>query len=352
MKPIFKIPVLVACLVWLTGCIEQYDLKVDDQEKILVVNGLITDEPGPYTVKLSTTFKYGAFFSDIDPSVEGATVSISDETGATETLKEKSTGVYVTDTNGMRGRIGGQYSLKIRLKNGKEYASATETLLAVPAIERLYARLKPVLQVDKDGNSLTKNYVQFLIDTKDPSGIRNFYRWSFINTYEISTQPWDFVVYGKNGPIPQPKDCCDQCWITKANTVANVANDHQFNGNSLIEHQVALLPFTAELFQNKHHIEVKQYALSETAYSFWKILNSQISETGSIQEPAPANAGGNIKNPANPNEEILGYFNAAGVSKRTLFVQPREFGINAGVLVFPDDCRVALGATTNRPSFW
>lgn len=344
---------LFSSLLWLSGCIESYDLKVNEQEKLLVLSGMITNDPGPYTIKLGTTFAYGAFFSNIDPSVDGATVLISDELGNTEALEQKAAGVYETSPTGIQGRIGGTYTLKIVLKNGKNYVSEPETVLPPVALNKLSAALKPTQEVDTEGNELTRNYVQFTINTQDPAAEKNFYRWDFTSTYEIITQPKDFVTYDRNGnAIPATKDCCHQCWIAKKNTVANVLSDKTFNGNFLYNHQVAFLPFTPELFENKHHMEVRQYNISQAAYMFWNTLNQQVSGTGSVQEPAPSNAVSNIKSTGNPNEKVLGFFSAAGVSRKTIFVKPEEFGIKAGHLVFPDDCRAAIGATTNRPSFW
>ena len=86
MKIFIKYSLIITSLFWLCGCIEPYDVKIDKQEKMLVVNGLITNEPGPYTIKLTTSYNYGDYFGAVDPYVDGATVSIQDETGNSEIL--------------------------------------------------------------------------------------------------------------------------------------------------------------------------------------------------------------------------------------------------------------------------
>ncbi|MBK0403279.1 DUF4249 domain-containing protein [Adhaeribacter sp. BT258] len=344
---------LVLALSWLSSCIKPYDLEVEEQEKLLVVNGMITDEPGPYTVNLTTTFKYGSYFSDISPSVQQATVTITDETGFSVKLAEKYPGVYQTDSSAIRGRVGGRYTLRVNLRDGKQYVSETEELRSAPPIGRLYARLKPVVMVNERNDQVTVNYVSILVDTKDPGNERNFYRWTMNNTYEVTTQPGNFMGVDRNGrPVPAPKDCCHQCWISEKNTVGNVLSDLQFNGNALIAREITNIPFKPQYFQNKHFVEVRQLAISEGAYNFWKTLDDQIAGTGSVQEPAPANAVSNIKNEANEQEQVLGYFSAAGASKKSFFIQPFDFGVYAGSFVFPDDCRLINGATTKRPSFW
>ncbi|MFC5271289.1 DUF4249 domain-containing protein [Adhaeribacter terreus] len=345
--------ILIVLPFLLSGCIKPLDFEAEEPAKMLVVSGMITDEPGPYTVNLTTTFKYGSYFSDIEPSVRNAEVTISDENGKTVTLKETHPGVYETDSAAIRGRVGGKYTLRVKLRDGKQYVSETEELRAAQPIDRVYARLKPVVIVNEKNDQVTVNYVSILVDTKDPGNERNFYRWIFNNTYEVTTQPENFMGVDHNGkPVPAPKDCCHQCWVSEKSSVVNVREDLQFNGNALVGQEVSKIPFKPRYFQNKHFVEVRQFAISEGAYRFWKTLDDQIAGTGSVQEPAPANAVSNIKNEANPQEQVLGYFSAAGVSKKSFFIQPFDFGIYAGTFVFPDDCRIISGATTKRPSFW
>ena len=353
MRAAFKYILMALPFFLLSGCIKPLDMEVDEPEKMLVVNGMITDEPGPYIINLTTTFKYGSYFSDISPSVQQASITISDETGRIYLLKEKRPGVYQTDSAALRGRVGGKYKLHIKLKDGRKYVSETEELRAALPIDRLYARIKPITQVDEQNNQVTENYVSVLVDTKDPGNERNFYRWLFNSTYEISTQPGNYMGVDSNGrPIPMPKDCCHQCWLNERSNLINVREDQQFNGNSLEAQEVALIPFTPRYFQNKYFVEVRQFAISEGAYRFYKTLDDQISGTASVQAPAPANAVSNVKSETNSNETVLGYFSAAGVSKKSYFIQPFDFGVYAGSFIFPDDCRIINGATTARPSFW
>ena len=77
MKKYIAFLLLLIC----NSCISPFDVDVDEGAKILVVNGMITDEPGPYTVKLNKTTSYGGHFSDVHKDIPGATVSITDDLG-------------------------------------------------------------------------------------------------------------------------------------------------------------------------------------------------------------------------------------------------------------------------------
>ena len=69
------------------SCIDPIDFSKGDDSKRLVVDGLITNEPGPYVVYLASTSSYNAF-TTINESVEGAIVILSDDQGDSETLTE------------------------------------------------------------------------------------------------------------------------------------------------------------------------------------------------------------------------------------------------------------------------
>ena len=59
---------LLVTLIFITGCTEVIDIDLNETDPALVVEGLITDRPGPYTVKLALTTSY--FESETPPTVD------------------------------------------------------------------------------------------------------------------------------------------------------------------------------------------------------------------------------------------------------------------------------------------
>jgi hypothetical protein len=349
MKKIF----LFLSVCFLGGCVQPFEVEVDEGEKKLVVNGMITDEPGPYTIKINKTTSYGGFFSDVDRSIEQAEVTISDDLGTTETLRETFPGEFKTLTTGIRGRIGGSYILRIRLKNGREYVSEPETIVPVVPVDRFSFEYKEKVTLDKEKNEIKEPIFELQTSLKDPVKEKNFYKWITVGTYEISTQPEDHSVLDNNGnPVRAPKDCCSQCWIARNDYTAHVIDDRTFNGNSLVSHPVGAVPITPKYLGVKYHVELKQMSLSEKAYNFWKMLESQTAATGSVQDPAPANARGNMRSATNPDEQVLGYFGASAVSKKAIYLRNSDVPFVLPSFEFKDDCRVISGATTKKPTFW
>ena len=73
-------------LTALVSCEKVIDVDLSSVEPQIVIDGTITDQPGPYTVKISKTGDYfnpGAF-----PAVTGASVTISDNRGYRRNLPD------------------------------------------------------------------------------------------------------------------------------------------------------------------------------------------------------------------------------------------------------------------------
>lgn len=346
-----KLLLFLLCL-GIGGCIEPFQVDIEKQETRLVVNGLITNEPGPYTVQLNKTYQYGDFFGEIDPEVIDATVIISDELGMSEVLSQVAPGKF--KTSAMQGRIGGIYQLNIRLKNGKEYVSEPEMLNPVSPIEKVYTNYVKETTFDKNEVAVDTYVAQVLIDTKDPAAEKNFYRWDWTGTYEVITQPEDYEEDDPrtHQPVKKPKPCCKQCWITKNNNYINVKDDWQINGSMLTGQRVASIPAVPEFLATRFHLEIRQYSLTETAFNFWNVVNAQSTGNGSIQDPAPANAKSNLKSVTNAQEPVYGYFGASAVVRKQYFIERKDVPVPVTPFVFPDDCRVIPGATVNKPTFW
>ena len=84
MRTIITFLVFIATL---TGCVEEYDLKLTEAPIRLVVEGLITNESGPYYVRLTESHR-GKFEARIDnvKGVKDALVIITDNVNQIDTL--------------------------------------------------------------------------------------------------------------------------------------------------------------------------------------------------------------------------------------------------------------------------
>jgi hypothetical protein len=137
MKSIKQIFVIIIFSILIFSCTETINVDLNNVSPYIVIEGVVTDQAGPYTVKISKT---GNFFeANVFPSVSGATVIINDNKGNIDSLKEITPGIY--QTSSLKGEIGNTYTLTVKL-DGKEYKSVS-TMLNPTYIDSLTYKFNP-----------------------------------------------------------------------------------------------------------------------------------------------------------------------------------------------------------------
>lgn len=110
-----------------TGCEKKVDLKYKDNQSRIVIEGNITNEPGPYFVKITRSIRLPETGSY--PTINNATVTISDDAGNSETLIPQENGIY--RTTALIGTEGRTYTLTVNAED-KVYAAQSTMPQRVP----------------------------------------------------------------------------------------------------------------------------------------------------------------------------------------------------------------------------
>jgi hypothetical protein len=267
---------LLICLIVLTGCETIINLNLTNNPQKVVVDGLITTDPGPYYVTLWYTTDYSfRDSSDLTKFISGAQVMIKDDLGHSEPLREVQPGTYLTDSlSTFRGVAGRSYSVDIVTDIGKHYVSKPEKLPAVVPIDTAYYNLNFPLE----GNAL---FLVF-IDYQDPVGKGNYYRW---HTKVSTTSLIDI----------------------------DIDNDQFTDGQRIKGRQL----FGFQWFSKSDSIlvEINQASLTKDAYDFWTVAQQHYEQQdNSPYDIPPSSLIGNVYNADDPNDFALGYFGASGFS--------------------------------------
>lgn len=332
------------------SCVTEFQPDTVSIAPSLIVEGEITDQAGPYSIKLTRTADYS--YKSLNLLETGATVTISDNVGNQEILQEN-TGVYSTKPTGLRGVAGRAYKVTIKTKDGKVYESAPEVIQAAPPIQKLYYEYT----VEPGGFTFAQRQGwDVYLDTKDPGETGNYYRWNWTH-YEFTDICFKKEVPGGNGTLTG-LDCCSSCWdITRCYTCINVSSDVDINGQSISRQFIARVPYKST---NRYYLEVQQQAISPGAYQFWKSVRQLVSNTGGLFDAAPALVQGNIRCVSDPTTSAYGFFGATGVSEQYIYVD-RSTGqgipdLDPPVVVpQPSACVVCennLYRTPNKPRWW
>jgi len=266
MKNIFLI---ILSLFLVTSCEKEIDLDLEDQSGNIVIEGNVTDQAGPYYVKITKSVAFTE--ANQYPAIENAQVILSDNTGQTETLQYVGNGTYQTST--FVGQSGRTYILKIQAE-GKEYIS-TSTMPESVVFEGL----------DQDSFIVggETSYTLLPVFT-DPQALGNRYLFIYNVNNRSKSNFQEFSDNVNNGlpnqrPLILPNDDEDGSVKVKVGDTINV----------------------------------EMQCIDQNVYTFYSAL-LQLSNGGANGGVTPANPPSNISNGA------LGYFSAHTVRKRSTVI--------------------------------
>lgn len=336
------------------SCIEPYKVELPEGVQLLTVDGFVTTEPGPHSIRLTRSDTYGSVFEGLIRPVSQASVAVRDSEGNVVFLAEtEERGVYETPAD-FRARVGLSYSLLIELQNGKSYTSLPEMVNSVPEIESLSYR---AIEIQTSNRLQNRVGVQIFTQFRDPSDQTNFYYWRqgrgsyvLVANPELFTLPPD---HPTNPRGPAPKDCCSTCYLLEPSRLQtfSVASDQDFNGlNQNLP--IAFIEDDGLRFKSMYRAEIQQMSVSREAHRFLRLIDQQINLTGSVFDQPPANIRGNIISLDNPDETVLGFFIAASVSKKEVYIQRNNLEVRLTPRIIPDDCLTVRGATLDPPAGW
>ncbi|MCS3529346.1 DUF4249 domain-containing protein [Chryseobacterium sp. JUb7] len=263
---------ILLSLFTLTACEKEIDLDLDDQSGNIVIEGNVTDQAGPYFVKItkSVAFTEGNQY----PAVENASVILSDNTGQTETLQYIGNGTYQTST--FTGASGRTYTLKIDAE-GKQY-TAQSTMPQAVSFDDL----------EQDSFMIGGETSYTLLPVfMDPPALGNRYLFSFTVNNHPKKYFQEFSDNVNNGaanqrPLLLPNDDEDDDDIKVA------------VGDTI-------------------HVEMQ--CIDENVYTFYSALLQISNGGGPGGGVTPSNPPSNISNGA------LGYFSAHTVRTRSIVIQ-------------------------------
>ena len=372
----------------LVSCLDRLNVVIpEDYSKDVIVDGLITDEPGPYTVKITRAIKIDG------PQVVGSGISakrviISDNAGNSEILEQKEVGVYQTKANGIRGMVSREYQVRIEMLDGKIFESIPDRMSPAGELDSLYYEFESI----QPDNGPTQYGYHIYVDAQTAPDNDSYLRWKFSGTYIIETKPQYFrkagcPPCGCDAPLPcsgyafvdgvlhlgyttdprtgevtfvQGLKCvCCRCWVTQHENSPTVGGNQIISNGRFANVEVGYVPINFYTFFEKYRVEVKQMSLSKAAYNYWKSVRQQQDATGSLFQPITGKIQTNLFG-IDQAGGVQGVFYASAVKKKQLYLDkntvkiviPEPVNCGGRVGAAGVSCLTFPGSTTLQPEDW
>ncbi len=324
-KKNFLYVLFIGMLLGLAACTEPYTIETVGYERILVVEGTLTDEVKLQRVKLSRTTP----LEDVDIAIEeNANVLVRGDNGSEFQFFQDETGDYVS-AQPFAALPNVQYTLHITTRDGKLYKSSAVSLPPAVEIGELYAERIVNPNEDKDG-------VQVLVNTEDPTGQAKYFRYEYAETYKVVApypSPYyvEIVNYNPGNEtydvLLTPRTPEEVCYSTETSTGIVQTATTEFSENRVVRFPVRYLSKVDARIQTRYSILVKQYVQSLEAYTFYKTVKELGSVQSLLSQGQPGYVMGNMVAEADPEEKVLGFFEASSMASKRIYFNYEDFGL-------------------------
>lgn len=300
-------------IIW--GCKDKYiSPYVSPPTGYLVVEGYISgNSPTKFTITRTIALPGD---SAIPPEL-GATVDVQGTDHSNHPLKEQGSGVY---SDSFELDTHQRYRLHIHTHRGSEYFSDYVPFKTTPPIDSInWAKLP--------------TGVFIYANTHDPTNSTRYYMWNFDQVFEYrSGEESDYVYDPNTDPVSvQPRPPQDQilrCWISNSSTNVLISNSLKLASDVISLFAIDSFPPNAMQLSTLYTILVRQYALTDSGYNFFTLMQKNTEQLGTVFDAQPSEITGNIHCTTNPGEPVVGWVSAGTVQQQRIWISRAQVGSN------------------------
>ncbi|NQZ78711.1 MAG: DUF4249 domain-containing protein, partial [Ekhidna sp.] len=300
-------------LFMLAACVKSFDLDIEaEEEQILVVDGALHDSQGPYFIRLSYTYP---FDQERSTFIDDARVSVEDSDGRLYPFINSGDTIYQSPVN-LQGEVGKAYKLIVEIGENR-YETESQELLAAPAIDNVFGSFSE--QPDPENRGFVGG-IQFFIDSELIENNRTkYFRYDYEEAYKI-VPPFPAVLkFNNEGQIVPLEETRHPCFVTRKSRELLFESTINSSLNKVQEFPIRFLSENQAQLRDRYAINIRQYAISESAYLFYDRITENNQASGSLFDRQVGSVFGNMFNVNDPNEPVLGFFEVSGVSEKLTF---------------------------------
>jgi Domain of unknown function (DUF4249) len=303
------------------ACKEKYIAPVQPPSAgYLVVEGFINSGSDVTSITLTRSTR---LYDSVDVIYEhNATVNVEGENNEIFPLYENGNGVYISASPlGLNNNE--KYRLQIKTQNNKEYASDFATVRHTPGIDSV------TWKMDNGG-------IRIYVSTHDPQNNTRYYKWDCQETWEFHSAFTSTLKYFRDpatnkilgvtyrDPVAQSVDSTIyKCWQSDLSKNITIGTSEKLTAD-VIYLPILYVEPASEKVSVLYSVLVKQYALSQDGYLFYKKIQKNTEDVGSLFDPQPSELQGNIHCITNPSETVIGFVDISEEKNSRIFIGNSE----------------------------
>ena len=325
MKYINTVSILLLISLFMVSCVDYYDAKTEFSEPVLVVEGLVTNELKHHEVKLSLTVPFSNPFTFVP--VRQARIYVKDNLLNLYHFSEAEPGHYISNEP-FSGITGNVYTLHIETQNGGRYQSDEQTIMPTVRLDTIYGQMvKRQIYIPDNSGALILTEVEGIEVFAD---VQNYSSQMPRFRFDPTVLVQYITVLQPENP-DSPLDFC-RLKVGIENLVNLTVPENETATGSKLRHELGFIPAERKYYPglfilhtriDRRALIVRQYSLNITAFQYYKQLREQLLSDGNLFDPITVQLYGNIRSLSDPEELVLGFFEASGFHSQT-FVLPSE----------------------------
>lgn len=273
----------------MTACDEEYVMDDLQTNSNVVIEGLVTNQPGRQFVKVSRSGDFYA--SGKTERITNATVQVTDNAGNTFTYVHNPNGHadsvgYYKPTVAFVGQVGRTYNLTVQA-DGETY-TASDEMFHINPIEELEFRVDDDQVDEPEDEDFPNRIYEVLMTVEEPQETRDYY---LFRTYRNGERIW-----------AESSEEDPEIYVTDDVLVGGEINDIAIPG----------------YFENGEVAGAEIYSLSRPVFIYYRDLSKILANDGGMFDPPPANPRSNISNNA------YGVFQASAISYDEIRIEAAE----------------------------
>ena len=310
---------LLLCLIC-SSCVEPFEPVLEESQEVLVISGMISDQPGRHTLSISRSSPYKK--PEFQP-VEYCVVTANDQDGEMIHYIYEGEGIYSVDVPNSFLELGDAVSLMVITPDMKEYRSSYETILPCPGFDSLYYEIQEMETLDPEKN---RPGIQFYLDMSGESSDSRNILWQVDETWEIWAALFGTHLWLENrSVIAFDSRPLFRCWQNHPLLQSYTATTRNLSSNEVLRMPLNFVSNETDRLSVTYRLRVKQQSLSLDAYNYFQRKNEQAVESGGMYDVQPSTVAGNLYNVNDPEEVVLGYFHASQVREKQIYVHNNNF---------------------------